>query len=170
MTVSAGAVMALAGCGSSARHRKIPDAVADHDVLLLDGVLALERRAIAAYTAGIPLLVGVQREAATTFLRQELAHAGTLLAEVRNAGGAITERAQSYELGSPTGPRGVLELLHKVEQAEIAAYLAAIPNLSSGRLRAIAAAILADQAQHVVVLRAALGETPVPSPFVTGTE
>jgi hypothetical protein len=144
--------------------------VADHDVLALDDLLILERRAIAAYTAGIPVLVGRQRVIAIAFLRQELEHAGTLVTEVSRAGGSFTKRAQSYQLGNPNGPRGVLELLHEVERAEIAGYLDAIERLSSGRLRATAASILADQAQHVAVLRAALGQPPIPSAFVGGGE
>jgi hypothetical protein len=165
-----GAAVALAGCGSSAQRRMLPDPTADHDVQVLETVLALERRAVTAYTAGIPLLTGPDRATATAFLRQELEHAGTLLSMIVGAGGRRTWRNPSYNLGHPDSPRAVIELLHEVERAEIAGYVDAIGQLSSGRLRARAAAILADHAQQITILRARLGAPPVPSAFVTGTE
>lgn len=137
---------------------------------MLGGVLALERRAIAAYTAGIPLLGRHDRRAATEFLRQELLHAGRLIALITATGGPVPPRAVSYDLGQPNNARQVLMLLHEVEQAQIAAYLDAVQRLSPGRTRAAAGSILADDAQHVSILRAALGKQPVPSAFVSGSE
>jgi hypothetical protein len=137
---------------------------------VLNGVLALERRAIAAYTAGIPLLQGHDRRAATEFLRQELLHAGRLIVLITATGGPVAPRAVSYDLGQPDNARQVLVLLHEVEQAQIAAYLDAVQRLSPGRIRAAAGSILADDAQHVSILRAALGDQPVPSAFVSGAE
>jgi len=51
----------------------------------------------------------------------------------------------------------------------IAAYLDALPKLSSPDLRATAAAIVTTEAEHVSVLLGALGRPPVPTAFVTGT-
>ena len=137
---------------------------------MLNGVLALERRAIAAYTAAIPLLEGHNRRAATEFLRQELLHAGRLIALITATGGPVAPRALSYNLGEPKDTRQILLLLHEVEQAQIAAYLDGVQRLSPGQIRAAAGSILADDAQHVSVLRAALGMQPVPSAFVSGGE
>jgi len=172
MSITACAAAALAGCGANNHkaRRPITDLVADEDVSVMNGLLALERRAIAAYTAGIPLLDGSDKLAATLFLRQELAHAGMLLALIQHSGGGAALRAPSYALGRPQGRDGVLRLLHDVERAEVAGYLDAIPRLSHGRLRSSAASILADDAQHVSVLRSALGLSATPSAFVTGVE
>jgi hypothetical protein len=171
MSVTACAAGALAGCGGKHKtHRPITDLVADRDVTRLNGLLELERRAIAAYTAGIPLLEGADKRAATLFLRQELAHAGMLLALIRHSGGVAAPRAPSYPLGRPRGRDGILQLLHDVERAEVAGYLDAIPRLSPGHLRSSAASILADDAQHVSVLRSALGLSATPGAFVTGAE
>ena len=57
-----------------------------------------------------------------------------------------------------------------IERAQLAAYLDALPTLSQPKIRAAAAAILANDAQHVSVLRASMGLAPLPSPFVTGRE
>ncbi len=64
----------------------------------------------------------------------------------------------------------MLALLHQVEAAQIAAYLAALPNLAPAVVRRSVAAILANDAQHVAVVRAALGQPAVPSALVTGRE
>jgi hypothetical protein len=137
---------------------------------VLNGVLVLERRAIAAYTAGIPLLEGHDRGAATEFLRQELLHAGRLVVLITAAGGSVPPRPVSFDLGRPDSPRKVLELLHEVERAQIAGYLDVVQQLSPGDLRAAAGSILADDAQHISVLRESLGMQPVPSAFVNGGE
>jgi hypothetical protein len=104
------------------------------------------------------------------FLRQELAHTGMLLSLIKRAGGPAVPRAASYQLGNPRTGRDVLTLLHHAERAQLAGYTDAVGRLSPGYLRASVAAILADDAQHVSVLRSLLGLNPIPSPFVTGGE
>jgi hypothetical protein len=171
MSITACAAGALAGCGGKHRTQGgVTDLVADRDVRLLNGLLELERRAIAAYTAVIPLLAGPEKRAATLFLRQELGHAGMLLALIGHSGGGAAPRAASYPLGRPRGRDGILKLLHDFERAEVAGYLDAIQQLSPGHLRSSAASILADDAQHVSVLRSALGLSATPGAFVTGAE
>jgi hypothetical protein len=56
------------------------------------------------------------------------------------------------------------------ESTLIDAYLGAIPKLKPGWLRAVAAGILANQGQHVSVLKLLQGRRPVPSAFVTASE
>ena len=171
VSAAAGAAAALGGCGGSAHaHRRMRDAVSDHDVALLNRSLGLERSAIAAYTAGIPLLAGRNKLIATEFLKQELLHAGRLIALIDALGGPAAGRPESYALGRPRTPRQVVELLHDVERVQIAAYLEAIAQLSGGHLRADVASILADDAQHVAIIRRALGEVPVPTAFPSGAE
>ena len=64
----------------------------------------------------------------------------------------------------------VLRLLHKIERAQINAYLDAIPKVSLGSTRAALAAVLANDAQHISVLRLSLGRRPIPTALVTGHE
>ena len=66
-------------------------------------------------------------------------------------------RAASYRLGKPANDSDVLELLHGLERAQINAYLAAIPKLSPGPVRAAVSSILANDAQHIAIIRAGLG-------------
>ena len=169
--VAAGFV--LAGCGhSGSLHSRVKDvgAVAPADVRTLNRLLDLEHLMIAAYTASIPLLAPDAAEAAKRFLGQELSHAGELSGLVKQAGGKPHKPMASYDLGSPGGSVQVLALLHRIERAQLAAYVEVLPTLSQPKVRAATAAVMANDAQHVSVLRAKLGLSPLPSPFVTGRE
>jgi hypothetical protein len=174
-TVAAGAAMALAGCGNHAHVPKhamktAPPPVRRRDVSILNGALYLERRTVAAYTAGIPLLSRSQAKACKQFLNEELEHTGELLGLIKAAKGVAIPRAPSYDIGHPANGAAVLALLHELERAQIAGYLAAIPKLSPGPLRSAVASILASDAQHIAILRLEQGENPLPSAFVTGRE
>jgi len=172
VTVAGGAVVLLTGCGGSspapAAVKTVPVRVRQIDVGIFNRSLHLERRSIAAYTAGIPLLTGSVAKAAEQFLSQELAHAGELLGLIHAAGGTPIPRAPSYELGHPRTAAQVLSLLEQLENQQLAAYLDAIPRLSPGPVRASVASILANDAQHVSILRMALGSSPASAAFVTG--
>ncbi len=171
LSAAAGAATALGGCGGSAHHPpRLRDAVSDHDIALLNRSLGLERLAIAAYEAAIPLLAGYDKLIATEFLKQDLLHAGRLIALINALGGPPASRPQTYPLGRPRTPRQLMKLLHQVEQAQVEAYVEAIPQLSEGHLRAAVGSILAADAQHVAIIRGALGEAPVPAAFPSGAE
>jgi len=169
-----GAALLLAGCGSDSNPldvHEIPPEARTADVEVLNGLLALEYKAIEAYTAGIPLLEGRHvQTAARQFLSQEISHSGEVYALLRRAKGIAIKHRTSYAFGQPRGHEEVLNLLHALEQEQIAAYLDAIPNVSPGPVRAALASILANEAQHLVVVRRAQRVEPIPTPFVTGGE
>jgi len=165
----------LAGCGTSGATgqtaaKKVSPPVEHTDVEILDGLLALERRTVAAYTAGMPLLRRADAKMAKQFLYQEFQHTGELLGLIKSAGGEDPPRPESYDLGHPRDDQEVLALLHSLERAQIAAYLHAIPRLKPGPVRAAAASILASDAQHIAILRLTQGLTPAPSALVTAAE
>jgi hypothetical protein len=165
-------LLVLSACGSSgirARVKKV-GTVPALDVPILNHLLDVELLGIAAYTAGIPLLASAAQDAAKQFLLQELSHAGELAGLVKEAHRRPHELQPSYALGHPRTAHDVLVLLHGIERAQLNAYLDAIPRLSGGPVRAAAAALLANDAQHVAVLRTHLGEPPIPAAFVTGLE
>ncbi len=166
----AGAV--LVGCGSQSIRAQVQNSrpVLHGDVDLLNRLLHLEHVAIAAYTAGIPLLSPATHKAGQLFLNDEISHAGDLAGLVRAAGGKPIKPAPSYALGHPRTSQEVLKLLHDVENTQIAAYVDAIAVLQPGTLKQQVASILANDAQHIAVVRAALGEPAIPSAFVTGRE
>jgi Ferritin-like domain len=175
VTLGTAAALVLAGCGGRtdpgpAAVKKVPPPIQELDVRILGRLLELERRTVAAYTAGIPLLGRPAARAARQFLGEELQHTGELLSLIKAAGGPPVPRAASYDLGHPRNEAEVLALLHGLERAQIVAYLDAIPRLSPGQVRAAAASVLANDAQHIAILRLAQGLPPTPSAFVTGNE
>ncbi|MFL5822445.1 MAG: ferritin-like domain-containing protein [Solirubrobacteraceae bacterium] len=198
----AGAAVLVTGCTSKVAPPKtitLPKrgAAVKRDVRVLNGLLAQEHRAVAAYTASIPLLpqpapapkdssspapsappsndpppalqlqVPLASAAAARFLSQELAHVRELSGFIQQVGAHPVKPALSYDLGHPQTKQEILLLLESVEQAQLAAYLKATTMLSPGKLRAAAAAIYANHAQHISLLRFELGLRPIPSPFVT---
>ncbi|HET9105470.1 MAG TPA: ferritin-like domain-containing protein [Solirubrobacteraceae bacterium] len=174
LALAGGASLALAGCGGHGRTgahsvHKAPDAIQQTDIALLARLLDLERRTVAAYTAGIPLLDRDQGKVAKQFLDLELQHTGELISLIKAAGGKALPRAAPFDLGHPRDATGVLVLLHSLEQAQIALYLQTIPRLAPGPVRAAAATIVASDAQHLAVLRSLQGRPPMPSAFVTGS-
>jgi hypothetical protein len=163
----------LAGCGKSNPVRvrvKRAGPVPSADVPLLNALLDLEHMGIWAYAAGIPLLSKGQASAARVFLGQELSHATELAGLVREARATPNQPLPSYDLGHPQTGEDVLRLLHKIESAQLAAYLSAIPLLQRGPVRAAALALFANDAQHVAILRLELGLEPLPAAIVTGRE
>jgi Ferritin-like domain len=172
---AAGAAVAglvVAGCGGQSLRSQVHNSapVLGTDVDLLNQLLHLEHVAIWAYTAGTPLLPPAVVKAGQLFLNDELAHAGALAGLVKAAGGKPIKPAPSYPVGHPRTSQEVLELLHEVENAQLTAYLGAIGRLEPGFVKSSIASILANDAQHVAVVRAALHQPAVPSAFVTGRE
>jgi hypothetical protein len=171
---AAGVAVALSGCGRAfpaAPHvSKLPPNLKAVDAAIFNGLIDAEYVVAAAYTAGIPLLSDHNLRAAKHFLVQEVAHITQLSNLVTVAHGAPHGPRPSYDLGRPRSEMQVLELIHRAEQATIRAYLDAIPKLTPGAARAAAASILANEAQHVSVIRRNLGLDPVPDALVTAVE
>jgi Ferritin-like domain len=172
LLVGAGAAaVLLAGCGDSQslRYRLQHDpSAAQTDVELLNNLLDLEHRAIAAYTAAVPLLPPAPARMAKRFLGEEVDHSEDLSGLVHTAGGKPRAPRQQYDLGNPRTKTQLLALLYDVEAAQLTGYLGAIPRLSPGPIRAEASAILANDAQHISLLRPMLGRPALVAPFVTG--
>ena len=164
--------VALAGCGSNSLRAQVHNSapVLEGDIALLGHLLYLEHLAIAAYTAGTPLLPPATVKAGQLFLNDELSHAGDIAGLIRAAGAKPPKPAPSYPLGHPRTGEEVLALLHAVERMQVSAYLDALPRLRPGTLKQQVASILANDAQHLAVVRAALHQPAVPSAFVTGRE
>jgi hypothetical protein len=167
-----GAALLLEGCGGDSLKTKLrrDPPVAQADVALLNHLIDLEYLAVAAYTAGLPLLPPTPYHAAKQFLAQELGHAAGLSILVREAGGKANKPRQRYDLGHPRNPADVLRLLHTVETLQIAAYLDAIPRLAPATVRKLATQYLANDAQHISVVRSLRGQALLPAPFLTGRE
>ena len=164
---AAGAV--LAGCGTRPVATGLSGAGLQSDVRTLNRLIEVEYHAVAAYVAAIPLLSGTDALYAKQFLSQEISHIEDLSAFVRRTHTKPAASGQVYDLGRPRGRTELLALLHHVEQVTLRAYLEAIPVLTPGVVKATAASILDNDAQHASLIRGLLGLAPVPEPVVTGS-
>jgi Ferritin-like domain len=168
----AGAAGLVSGCGSASHSTAQPSPLPPGavDVGFLNHALDLKHYVIAAYTAAAPLLTGRAHAAAKQFLAQELSHASALITLIEHDGGTPNPPQSKYPLGHPRGRGGILRLLDTAENSVIAALVEIIPAVSPGSTRATLSSIVANDAQHVSVLRLALRRGPIPSAFVTGRE
>lgn len=173
--VVAGAVgapaMLVAACGDSTTTPGVvtgPDESDQADVEILNGALDLELMAVAAYKTGAGRLRGSVLDIAQTLLEQEQEHADGLMAAIKDAGGTPNRAKSSYDFPQLRSQRDVLRFAVDIENTAIAAYIDALPKLSQGDLRATAAGIITNEAEHISLLLDAMGMNPVPEPFVTG--
>lgn len=166
VALSAAAVAILAGRPSLARGA----AGAPADVSILNSALGSELEAIAAYQvgAGSGLLKKPALDLALTFQGHHRAHADLLDKTIRSLGGAPVAAKQAYAFPVETlkTEADVLRFAAGLERAAVSAYLGAVPSFGNRDLAKAAASILGDEAMHWAVLRQAVGEVPVPGPFV----
>ena len=171
VTLAGGSAAFLAACGSNQDLKDEQEQGAgtpEDDVAILNDALSLELTAIEAYTRAGPLLSGVVAALANDFLGQEREHADALTRAIKDLGGEPTTTKEQLDFSDITRPQDALQFANNVENFAIAAYIGAIPKLSSPDLRTTAAQILTNEAEHVTVLQAALGNPPVASAFVSG--
>jgi hypothetical protein len=163
------------GCGSShhpRKHRSPPPQTPAQqlDSALLNGVLDIEYRAVALYTAAVPLLRGFPQAVAKLFLQQELAHVTLLQSIIGDSNGKPDKQRYNYDFGKPHGLHGLFDALAGFENEQVAGYLDVITQLSTGGIRASIASIMANDAQHLSVATLLLGRNPVPTGFVIGND
>ena len=166
ITFVAGASGYVAACGDDDGATVTKTGPADVDVL--NSLLDLEYTAVAAYRAGAPLLRGEELASARRFLEQEQAHADAILRALRKIGGTPIKPKTKYDFPTLSDRTDFLSFASDLENTTIAAYVDSLPKLTDRSLRGTAAAIVTTEAEHLSVIRTALGGTEAPSPFVTG--
>jgi hypothetical protein len=142
------------------------------DAALLDKVLARQEGAVAAYTALIPALPARLAPLATYLRTQDQEHVDGVLRALWGLETPAEPTPESIEAGGLKTDRERLELLYEVENAAIAEELSAIAKLEGTTARTILASTVANQGQHLTLLRRALGAGPaaqMPAPFENGT-
>jgi rubrerythrin len=167
LTLSAAAVALLAGRDALAKGSEAGEA----DVRILNGALASELEAIAAYQVGAQsgLLQKPVLDLAVTFQGHHRAHAALLASTVTRLGGQPVSARSSYAFPTESlkNQSDVLRFAAQLEKGAVSAYLGAIPAFANRDLAKAAGSILGDEAMHWAVLRQALGEDPVPVAFVS---
>jgi rubrerythrin len=171
VSLASGSAVFLAACSDDTKLPQSaigPDESDEADVEILNSALDLELMAVAAYKAGAGRLQGELLQVAKLFLEHEQEHADGLAAAIKDAGGKPNRARSDYDFPRLRSQDDVLRFAIELENTAIAAYIDALPKLGKGDLRATAASIIANEAEHVSVLLGALGEEQVPAAFVLG--
>ncbi|MGE5145641.1 MAG: ferritin-like domain-containing protein [Candidatus Eiseniibacteriota bacterium] len=168
-TLSATAVALLAGRESLAAG--YGDKAMAGDVTILNTALGAEYEAIAAYQVGAEskLLQKPVLALAVTFQGHHKEHAKVLADTVKKLGGSPVAPKAKYDfpVAKLKSQADVLRFAAGLEKGAVSAYLGAVPLFENRELAKAAASILGDEAMHWAVLRNALGEAPVPAPFMS---
>jgi hypothetical protein len=163
---------ALVACGppsdatidAESKHERTDDAevlAGAHDVI---------SQAIAAYRAALPRLAGSTQALATRMLEQERTHlaiVARVLAQTAGGGAAALVSPAPAPV-SPASARAALGSLVAAEQRTIGYWIDALTKLSAG-LRVTPAQMMTNDAEHLALLRGALGVRTLPDPLVQGT-
>jgi rubrerythrin len=171
LVLSGTAVALLAGNKALAKGAKANGEAGAADIAILNSALGAELEAIAAYQVGAQsgLLQKPVLDLALTFQGHHKEHAELLDKTVRTLGGkAVSAKAKyTFPTDKLKNQADVLRFAAGLEQGAISAYLGAVPIFGNRDLAKAAASILGDEAMHWAILRNALGETPVPSAFMS---
>lgn len=145
------------------------------DAHILERAVALEQTAVVAYRAAARSgKLGSATRVARLFAAQEQEHADALERALAGLGGKAPPKPESardvpgLEKAAAGNARELLTFAVELETMAVKAYYEAQAKLRDPKLISTSAAIMADEAQHLVVLRQALGHNPSPDAFVTG--
>ncbi len=151
-----------AGCGNSG-HGAETDPEKGSDAAILNGALARELTMIDAYSSGQALLRGPQRTVGRQLHAAEQEYADALNKGIRGLGGEVEAEPEELDLTRVKDQAGFLALAYELESAALAAYIDAAPRLYTSAPRTLDASLAAGHAQHLVLLRQALGASPAAS-------
>jgi hypothetical protein len=163
------------GGGSSTSGSSSTPAVSSsqsNDAALLDTVLSRQEAAVDADSMVIPALPPRLAGMASYFRAQEQEHVDATIKALRGLPSTAEPTPEPVDTSGLESTRDRLVFLYEVESATIDEELSAISKLEATWPRSLLASTVANQAQHLTLLRRALGAGPlaqVPVPFENGT-
>jgi hypothetical protein len=163
---------ALAACGGDGDGASTAPADAG-DAAALNVILARQLAVVDAYDATLAGLRGRRLALARWFRAQEQEHIDAVVGAMRRIGAAADPAPEAVTSRPLGGEADRLAFLAELEGRTIEIETGAIAALTDPKARATLSSIVANQAQHLVLLRRALGASParsVPSAFENGTE
>ena len=164
------AALALAGCGGGGDTSESEKAA---DAGILNTALGQELTQVDAYTRGLPLLHGRLRALGATLRAQEQEHVDSLVKELKGLEAEPEGEAEELDFSEVKTGDDFLELAYELGSSALSSYIDASPNLNTSAPRVLFPTIAANEAQHLVVLRQALGADlveSIPGGFDTGEE
>jgi rubrerythrin len=151
----------VAGCGGNGRGDTDPEK--ESDVATLNSALARELAALDLYTRAMPRLDRRDAVLVRLLRAHEQEYANALTKAIRGAGGETDPEEIEVDLEEAQGRADLLELAYAQESAALALYVEAAPRLNTDAPQTLAASLSAGHAQHLVLLRQALGASAVDS-------
>jgi rubrerythrin len=150
------------------------------DTTILTSAITLEHVAVIVYDTAIaggllsPALLRVARQ----FRGHEQQHADALTTALKDLGGTPPPLPKGVAdvdkvvkgLSDVKSQADVVNFAIELETAAVAAYYDAQPKLVEARIMQTGASIMANEGQHLVVLRKAVHKDPVPNAFEPGAK
>jgi rubrerythrin len=165
-------LVAVGGCGGPSGHGAETDPEKGSDAAALNAGLAQELTALDLYAMASRLLDPAGRPLARRLRSQEQEYVDAITKALRGLGADVEAEAEPLQ-GPPPGRRELLERALRLEGDALAYYVESSPHLDTAAPRTLAAALAAGHAQHMVVLRQAMGEgvvASIPKGFDTAGE
>lgn len=150
------------------------EAPMEGDAGIIAGLAGLEESGALAYATALQAgLLKSSASAAELFRSQKRQHAAALTALLEGLGGTVPAPPRPEDLPGlsevKTEPQ-FLSFAVGLENNSIAASIDALMNVGATQTYRPITEIMANDGQHLVVLRQALGSNPVPSAFPSGIE
>jgi hypothetical protein len=166
------AVAGLAACGGGGGDTSSASAEKEADAEVLNEILGRQEAAVVAYDHALHGLGGHSLASARLFRVQEQEHLDAILRSLRSLVAEADPPSEPIDVAGLKSEAEYLNFLYELESGTIAIELTAIAKLTTPSARMMLAATVANQAQHLVLLRRELGADPaesVPGPFESGT-
>jgi len=165
--------LTVAGCGGSdSGSGSSLEAEKAADADRLNSLLARELTLVRAYGPALRLTRGGTLDLVARLRGQDQAHADAIVKAIRGVGGEMEAEAAPPEVDTPPTNRAeALYLVYGAENATLSEDFHIVPDMETGGARGLAAALAANHAQHLVLLRRALGAPAgdlIPGAFETG--
>ena len=141
---------------------------------ILREAVQLEQHAVVVYDTAADAFSGQLAATARQFAGHDREHARGLARVLRHVRGELPAEPQGprsvrgLEAAIEDGPDAFTRFALRLEEAAVAFYYEAQASLSDPALLSATTSIMANQAQHLVVLREMLGREPLPTAFETG--
>ncbi|HET9164026.1 MAG TPA: hypothetical protein VFN89_11385 [Solirubrobacterales bacterium] len=157
------------GCGGGGGPTAVSET--ERDAKLLNDVLGRQLAVVGTYDRVLPTLAGADLAMARQFRAQEQEHVDATTKTLRGMGAKAEPFEETIEASDLKTRADSLEFLYEMESATLDLQLSVVGKLNRGSPRPLIAAMAANQAQRLVLLRQALGAKRVeaiPSAFETG--